>query len=172
MHKKCLRCGRALKNAESQKIGYGPTCNKRRLRAATSEVVVDESLFDVIRDLQAQIQSQNQVIAGLQSELAGIKASGVVVQPTVSMPSNMPPAPPMSENPVELDEIVLSNDAPDLAKEWFTLQDELNANLAQLRKIADESIGETSFGTVPAKKEDTSGMDVLKIMEAKIKGEN
>ena len=28
---RCIRCGRKLKSEESKRIGYGPTCNKKRL---------------------------------------------------------------------------------------------------------------------------------------------
>lgn len=31
IQQRCLRCGRKLKNPNSQRIGYGPSCDKKRL---------------------------------------------------------------------------------------------------------------------------------------------
>lgn len=42
MHSKCLRCGKPLKNIESQLSGYGPECKKKLLLTKLKRISLTE----------------------------------------------------------------------------------------------------------------------------------
>ena len=172
---RCTRCNRLIKTETAQKYNnMGKVCYEKSLKQV-AELQDNPTLFEVVKEMQlklAKLEAENEQ---LKKEVAQLKANpGTMVQPTIAVPTaNIPPSPSMTIKPVKVDKVELANNTPtNLAQDFFAVQDDLKANLAKLRQIADESIT-SSLGTAEVKEEDTSGLDAFMQMEQLIKiGDN
>ena len=184
LHKKCIRCGHALSNPESQERGYGPTCwvklgnglVSKRQTHVMKEQLHARATAQQIEELSAKLYQALDDIEKLKTLRVVIPVAPPSVIPTPS-DMNIPPekvVPPSANGtPQNGHELKLGNQVTiaDLADALPAIQSEI-AELMQTRKAELDRTASKSIGrNVEAKEQQTNGsLESLIVLQAKIKG--
>ena len=184
LHKKCIRCGHALSNPESQERGYGAVCwtklgnglvSKRQTNVMKDQLHA-RATAQQIEDLSAKLYQALDDIEKLKT----LRVVMPVAPPsTIPMPPSMntppqkvvqPDAPQTPDNEHELklgNQVTLTDLANTLPVIQLEIAELMKARKAELDRGASKSIGQN----VEAKERQTNGsLDALVMLQEKIKG--